>query len=70
MTNQEAIDELIIVRNVYDGMREAYKPCVEAIDMAIHALESEWEEMIVICDNCGHAIHVKKVVGDVKSRSN
>lgn len=39
MTNQEAIDELIIVRNVYDGMREAYKPCVEAIDMAISALE-------------------------------
>ena len=41
MTNQEAIDELIIVRNVYNGMREAYKPCVEAIDMAISALEEK-----------------------------
>ena len=41
MTNQEAIDELIIVRNVYDGMREAYKPCVEAIDMAISALQAQ-----------------------------
>lgn len=43
---------------------------IEALNMAISALESEWEEMIVICDNCGHAIHVKKVVGNVESRNN
>lgn len=43
MTNQEAINKLIIARNVYDGMGESYKPWVEVIDMAIKALEAqEW----------------------------
>lgn len=22
--------------------------------------QPEWEELLVICDNCGHAIHVKR----------
>lgn len=26
--------------------------------------EPQWEEMLVICDNCGHAIHVMK--GDIR----
>ena len=69
MTNKEAIKEL---SEWLDGCcgGEEIEPTRQALRLAIHALESEWEEMIVICDNCGHAIHVKKVVGDVKSRSN
>ena len=27
-------------------------------------IEPDWEEILVICDNCGHAIHVKRT--DVK----
>ena len=31
-------------------------------------IEPDWNEMLVICDNCGHAIHVKRE--DAKSESN
>ena len=24
------------------------------------AIDSDWTELMVICDNCGHAIHIKK----------
>ena len=29
---------------------------------ALHrpSAQPEWEELLVICDNCGHAIHVKQ----------
>lgn len=23
--------------------------------------ESDWEELLVVCDNCGHVIHVKRL---------
>ena len=60
--NQEAVDELqyaidLIKQDGKDWLDERDIPVLE---MAISALQSEWEEMIVICDNCGHAIHVKK----------
>ena len=68
MTNQEAAE---MIRNDmklhHDYLSGQYR---KALNMAISALESEWEEMIVICDNCGHAIHVKTVVGNVESRNN
>ena len=37
----------------------------EAFNLAIKALksiETDWKEMLVICDNCGHAITVKRGV--------
>lgn len=27
-------------------------------------IEPDWNEMLVICDNCGHAIHVKRLQGE------
>ena len=58
MTNQEAAE---MIRNDmklhHDSLSGEYR---KALSMSISALESEWEEMIVICDSCGHAIHVKR----------
>ena len=63
MTTQEAITELNQIRNVYANMRKEYKSCVEAIEMAIEALErqipmsnmEEWDisgRRIKVCGNC------------------
>ena len=39
MTKTECICELKWLRDVYAGMRKEYGSCVEALDMAINALE-------------------------------
>lgn len=45
MTAREALSELKVIKNVYAGMRKEYKPCVEALNIAINALEKEaWKE--------------------------
>ena len=41
MTKEDAITELSIIKNVYSGMRKEYHPCVEALQMAIEALQSD-----------------------------
>lgn len=38
---------------------DALNEVVEMLDDA-PAIEPDWYEMLVICDNCGHAIHVKR----------
>lgn len=38
MTYEEAISELETIKRVYANMRKEYKPCVEALQMAIDAL--------------------------------
>lgn len=49
-----------------DEMNDADKLVLsinKAVCNAIKALPTalpEWEELLVICDNCGHAIHVKR----------
>ena len=67
MNNQEAAE---IIRSDmklhHDFLSGEYR---KALSMAISALESEWEEMIVICDNCGHTIHVKRRTSDGQSGS-
>ena len=44
MTNKEAINELETIKAVYAGMRKGYMSCVEALDMAIKALENSTSE--------------------------
>lgn len=62
MTYEEAKMQIqAIPEKIWDQLSE---PDREAMEMAFSALESEWEEMIVICDNCGHAIHVKRRASD------
>lgn len=67
MTKEEAIEVLEKMKYPYKGNK--YRMMIsnvardnEAIEMAIQALSQEpqeWSEMLVLCDNCGHAIHVK-----------
>lgn len=36
--------------------------CVDTTEIRIlPSVQPDWNEMIVICDCCGHAIHVKRV---------
>lgn len=45
MTAREALSELKVIKDVYAGMRKEYEPCVEALSIAINALEKEvWRE--------------------------
>ena len=39
MTKEEAISELVVIKSVYSHMRGEYKPCVEALQMAIDLLK-------------------------------
>ena len=43
MTYEEAISELETIKRVYANMREEYKPCVEALQMAIDLLRQKDE---------------------------
>ena len=43
------------LRGRADGIRDALIEIIGA-----PTVELSWDEMLVICDNCGHAIHVKK----------
>ena len=38
MTYEEAISELETIKRVYANMRKEYKPCIEALQMAIDLL--------------------------------
>ena len=66
ISRQAAIDAM---GKLYDADLEAYGceiPEMFDCDRAIEALKElpsvqpDWSEMIVICDCCGHAIHVKR----------
>ena len=41
------------------GAREQWKKDVKALN-SLPPARPDWKEMIVICDCCGHAIHVKR----------
>ena len=77
MTRQEAIDALSVgkelLSRVLDDMdvvgtdREKYSWGLGLIEAYIKDIEElppaqpDWNEMIVMCDCCGHAIHVKRI---------
>lgn len=52
------------------AIKEAYHICIdgdvfEVVQvetlMGLPSVQPDWNEMIVICDCCGHAIHVKRL---------
>lgn len=47
-----------IVRQV-ELTAECIEEVAEAVVKKMARPEPQWEDMLVICDNCGHAIHVK-----------
>ena len=52
MTYEEAISELVVIKSVFSHMRgEEYKPCVEALQMAIDLLRQA-DTPQTSCDGC------------------
>ena len=53
MTYEEAISELVVIKSVYSHMRGEYKPCVEALQMAIDLLrQADTPQTEEICERC------------------
>ena len=41
--------------------RTFIEPCGDMILKAVPSVQSDFSELLVICDNCGHAIHIKRM---------
>ena len=57
ISRQAAIDEAYEI--IIDGQKFEVVQ-VETL-MGLPSVQPDWNEMIVICDCCGHAIHVKRL---------
>lgn len=58
----DLIRRLSEIRSHYNCFNEKERKVYHTLSEAIEALqEPDWNEMLVICDNCGHAIRVKRV---------
>ena len=64
---KEILSRVLDDMDVVGTLREKYLWGLELIESYIKDIEelppahADWEEMVMICDNCGHAIHVKKM---------
>lgn len=47
-------------QGVTTSWADAYNECADMVD-DMPSVQPDWVEMIVICDCCGHAIHVKRL---------
>ena len=70
INRQAVIDHLRAIINATDdisgynvGFIDGLEFCIDHLSTMPSALP-DWNEMLVLCDNCGHAIHVKRT--DVK----
>ena len=68
MTYEEAISELVVIKSVYSHMRGEYKPCVEALQMAIDLLRQadtpQTDKDEVVCPNCGRSDYIRSFEKD------
>ena len=73
MTNDEAITELETIKRVYANMRKEYKPCIEALQMAIDLLRQadtpQTETKGVGCCNECKWFRYKRVCGRCRSKN-
>lgn len=46
-------------QGVTTSWSNAYNECADMVD-DMPSVQPDWNEMIVICDCCGHTIHVKR----------
>lgn len=63
---KEILSRVLDDMDVVGAEREKYSWGLELIESYINDIEElppepDWEEMLVICDNCGHAIRVKRL---------
>lgn len=61
LIDADALRESIITRQTEMSYEDAW--ALTCVDNA-PTIEPDWTGLMVICDNCGHAIHVKRI--DVK----
>ena len=58
------MDDLISRQQAIDAVNNLTYPSsivdVKRILVDLPSAQQDWDEMIVICDCCGHAIHVKR----------
>lgn len=59
VSRQAAIDAFTCNGSVFTYGDKVCKAIVSRI-MQLPSAQPDWNEMIVICDCCGHAIHVKR----------
>ena len=66
------MDDLISRKAAIDAMEQAKKQYFDRVVIIgkmqdivnnLPSAQPEWNELMVICDNCGHAIHVKRQQG-------
>ena len=50
--------EELLNRTIKNPLHSPYITERDVLDCP--SAQPEWEELLVICDNCGHAIHVKQ----------
>lgn len=62
---QAAKDDPCIV----DAMTDWAIRKIKGLPSAQPTTEPYWTELMVICDNCGHAIHVKRMDRHIKDKS-
>lgn len=66
ISRQAAIDAVLELIEARRGWISDASGEIRGLDAAmceinnLPSAEPEWEELLVICDNCGHAIHVKR----------
>ena len=55
-------DKNVLEQEYLKGWEDGRKNLLEYISrlLSLPSAQSDWNELMVICDNCGHAIHVKK----------
>lgn len=57
-----ALDSITLDFNARERLRQRRGEAREILNsiQQLPSAQPEWEELLVICDNCGHAIHVKR----------
>ena len=58
ISRQAAIDE---IKEIYEWHDNVTKERIIEHFVRLPSTQSDWDEMLVICDCCGHAIHVKRL---------
>ena len=59
-------DQNVLEQEYLKGWEDGRKNLLEYISrlLSLPSVQPDWNELTVICDNCGHAIHVKRITNE------
>ena len=59
-------DPNVLEQEYLKGWEDGRKNLLEYISrlLSLPSAQSDWNELMVICDNCGHAIHVERITNE------